>query len=161
MITYHVIRSQRWHTRHVLRIGTSLDKLCRRTASSDKPLTAATEEGSAPEPPEIPKNILEPWQTAHLQKENGLIYDKKPFRMLIKKDEKYFWCLCGLSHNQPLCDGQHKFAGNKCTIKPVRFQVAKTKEYWLCNCKQTKNRPFCDGTHKRDDIIEACKYKYY
>lgn len=29
----------------------------------------------------IPKNPLEQYQTAHLQQENGVIYDKKPFKL--------------------------------------------------------------------------------
>lgn len=42
------------------------------------------------------------------QKINGEIYDKKPFKLHLKKGKTYSWCLCGKSHNQPLCDGTHK-----------------------------------------------------
>ena len=30
----------------------------------------------------------------------GRVYDKKPFRMELKQDKKYFWCSCGHSKNQ-------------------------------------------------------------
>lgn len=38
--------------------------------------------------------------TAYLQPKNGEIYDKKPFKVLLEKDKKYYWCLCGQGHNQ-------------------------------------------------------------
>uniref|UniRef100_A0A336KPQ3 CSON010621 protein n=1 Tax=Culicoides sonorensis TaxID=179676 RepID=A0A336KPQ3_CULSO len=99
---------------------------------------------------EIPRNILEEQGLVNgqLQKENGKIYDKKPFKMTLEENKKYSWCLCGHSKNNPICDGTHKNVHLKLTLKPVKFAVAKSGDYWLCNCKHTKNRPFCDGTHK-------------
>lgn len=90
--------------------------------------------------------------SASLQKDNGVIYDKKPFKFLCEEGKIYHWCLCGHSKRQPFCDGTHNNIFLKIKIKPIKFTVTKTKEYWLCNCKQTTNRPFCDGTHKRQDI---------
>ncbi|GAB1859070.1 Cdgsh iron sulfur domain-containing protein mitochondrial [Camponotus japonicus] len=104
--------------------------------------------------PQVPVNLLKDTYSAHLQKKNGLIYDKKPFRMRLQAGKTYSWCLCGQSKSQPICDGTHKNIFLKITHRPIRFSVAETKEYWLCNCKQTSNRPFCDGTHKRPDIQE-------
>ncbi|XP_020286901.1 CDGSH iron-sulfur domain-containing protein 3, mitochondrial [Pseudomyrmex gracilis] len=109
------------------------------------------------EPP-IPENPLREVFGASSQPKNGVIYDRKPFRIHLKAGKKYAWCLCGQSKSQPLCDGTHKEVHFKITLKPVHFIVPETKEYWLCNCKQTSNRPFCDGTHKREDIQEAKKY---
>ena len=103
----------------------------------------------------IPKNLLEEHQTAHLQKENGTIYDKKPFKMQLEANKTYGWCLCGKSHTQPFCDGTHKNIFLKIKLRPIRFKVEKSGDYWLCNCKQTKHRPFCDGTHKLPEIQEA------
>lgn len=57
---------------------------------------------------EIPKNPLEHLQTAHLQAENGVIFDKKPFKLTLEAGKTYSWCLCGKSKNQPICDGTHK-----------------------------------------------------
>jgi len=63
---------------------------------------------------------------------------------LVEGDVKY-WCRCGLSANQPWCDGKHKGTG----FTPLKWTVPETKdEYYLCNCKQTKNPPLCNGAHK-------------
>ncbi|XP_072760781.1 uncharacterized protein [Anoplolepis gracilipes] len=105
------------------------------------------------EPP-IPVNLLKDTYSANQQIKNGLIYDKKPFRIRLEAGRNYSWCLCGQSKSQPFCDGTHKNIFLKIQLRPIRFSVAETKEYWLCNCKQTSNRPFCDGTHKRPDIQE-------
>ncbi|XP_067633907.1 CDGSH iron-sulfur domain-containing protein 3, mitochondrial isoform X2 [Eurosta solidaginis] len=106
----------------------------------------------------IPKNLLEDTQTSQLQRENGTIYDKKPFKLRLEANKLYSWCLCGKSKNQPICDGTHRNVFLKIKLRPVRFQVDKTGDYWLCNCKQTKHRPFCDGTHKQPDIQAAVKF---
>ncbi|KAL1502422.1 hypothetical protein ABEB36_007563 [Hypothenemus hampei] len=103
----------------------------------------------------IPKNKLEGIISADSQQENGVIYDKKPFRIQLEAGKKYSWCLCGRSHKQPFCDGTHKTEQLRIKQKPIRFVVDETKEYWLCNCKQTAHRPFCDGTHKTDAVQEG------
>jgi len=41
-----------------------------------------------------------------------------PEKVSLEKDKKYFWCTCGLSGNQPFCDGAHK-ASNE--FKPSPF----------------------------------------
>jgi len=105
----------------------------------------------------LPKNLLENVHTASQQKELGVIYDKRPFKISLEKGKKYSWCACGMSHQQPFCDGTHKNQKLRITIKPVKFEVSETKEYWLCNCKQTTHRPFCDGTHRQEHIQEAIK----
>ena len=56
----------------------------------------------------------------------------------------YYWCSCGLSKNQPYCDGAHK--GTDFT--PLEFTVEEEKQVALCLCKRTGNAPFCDGAHK-------------
>ena len=56
----------------------------------------------------------------------------------------YWWCACGLSKNQPFCDGSPKGGPHA----PVKFTVAKTEQLALCGCKRTHTPPFCDGTHK-------------
>ncbi len=71
------------------------------------------------------------------------IADKKPFEMELDEG-KYWWCACGLSKRQPLCDSSHKNTG----ISPKQFSITEKKKVWLCMCKQTKNPPYCDGTHK-------------
>jgi len=61
----------------------------------------------------------------------------------LKKGEDYYWCACGESNNQPLCDGSHAST----PFKPLAFKVNDEEEAYLCMCKQTKNPPYCDGTH--------------
>ena len=59
-------------------------------------------------------------------------------------DGKEVWlCKCGLSKNQPFCDGSHKDTG----LSPMAYTAEKTEELWFCGCKATAGQPFCDGTH--------------
>jgi len=72
-----------------------------------------------------------------------IIANVKPIKVELEAGKNYFWCQCGLSQSQPLCDGSH--AGTD--IKPLRFTAEKTGAAGLCQCKSTANAPFCDGTH--------------
>lgn len=65
-------------------------------------------------------------------------------KILLEKENPYFWCTCGLSSNEPFCDGTHKGSGKKA----LSFQVEKTGDFFLCGCKKTKTPPYCDGSHK-------------
>lgn len=68
---------------------------------------------------------------------------KEPYLVSVEAGKKYAWCACGLSANQPYCDGSHKTTG----LTPVVFQADADGEVYLCGCKQTKGQPYCDGTH--------------
>ena len=72
------------------------------------------------------------------------IAQKSPIAITLEKGKKYAWCACGLSKNQPLCDGSHKTT----EMKPQVFTAEKDETAYLCGCKHTKGAPFCDGTHK-------------
>ena len=61
----------------------------------------------------------------------------------LRDGQKYFWCSCGLSQNQPFCDGAHKGGA----FKSLCFSVEESRKVWLCGCKKSKNPPFCDGSH--------------
>lgn len=76
----------------------------------------------------VPKNKIEHLVSGHQQAENGSVYDKKPFKMNLEEGKNYFWCLCGKSKTQPICDGFHKNTHYKINLRPVKFQVEKTGE---------------------------------
>jgi CDGSH-type Zn-finger protein len=67
-----------------------------------------------------------------------------PVAVELEAGNKYAWCTCGLSENQPYCNGAHKGSG----MAPQVFTAEKTETKYLCACKSTKNGPFCDGSHK-------------
>ncbi len=72
------------------------------------------------------------------------IANNKPAKISLVAGEDYFYCTCGKSSSQPLCDGSHR--GGSFTPKKVTAEV--TENAYFCQCKQTKNPPFCDGSHK-------------
>lgn len=55
----------------------------------------------------------------------------------------YWWCACGLSKNQPFCDGSHKGTA----FSPLRYRPEESGVKGFCACKQTANPPFCDARH--------------
>ncbi len=57
----------------------------------------------------------------------------------------YWWCHCGLSKDQPFCDGSHSGT----SFGPMKVDVDAKKKVALCNCKRTGASPFCDGAHAR------------
>jgi len=67
-----------------------------------------------------------------------------PIACELEKGKKYAWCTCGLSDNQPYCNGAHKGTD----YRPMVQEAEKTGTHYLCACKATKNGPFCDGSHK-------------
>jgi glutamate synthase domain-containing protein 2/CDGSH-type Zn-finger protein len=79
-----------------------------------------------------------------------VVADNRPKRVTLEKGKEYYVCACGLSKDQPWCDGSH--AGTDFT--PWRLQ-AEDDEAYLCMCKHTGNPPFCDGSHKQlpDDLV--------
>jgi CDGSH-type Zn-finger protein len=60
---------------------------------------------------------------------------KVPQMEQLEEGKKYAWCSCGISENQPWCNGAHK--GSDFSPKTAA----------MCMCKQTKNPPYCDGAH--------------
>ena len=67
-----------------------------------------------------------------------------PYGVSVEPEKSYYWCACGKSKEQPLCDGSH--SGTE--FKPVKYDATEAKKVYFCGCKQTKNSPLCDGSHK-------------
>ena len=74
---------------------------------------------------------------------NSVIAGKEPITIELKAGESYYWCRCGRSAKQPLCDGAHKGTG----IQPMMYKPGSDMKVRFCACKQTKKPPFCDGSH--------------
>lgn len=68
---------------------------------------------------------------------------KAPYEVQLEAKKSYYWCTCGLSLNQPFCDGAHKGSEKK----SFHFTESLSQNRYLCGCKQTKNPPYCDGSH--------------
>jgi CDGSH iron-sulfur domain-containing protein 3 len=71
-----------------------------------------------------------------------VIVDRKPIVMTLDAGT-YHWCSCGLSDNQPFCNGAHQTT----KFRPVTFELTETQKVALCLCKRTAKAPFCDGSH--------------
>jgi CDGSH-type Zn-finger protein len=75
---------------------------------------------------------------------NPIIAEITPIKIRLDKDKEYYFCVCGQSNKQPLCDGSHSGTN----FKPKQFKVEENTLAYLCRCKHTSNAPFCDGSHK-------------
>lgn len=80
-----------------------------------------------------------------------VVANNKPIAIELKEGEKYFFCRCGRSADQPFCDGSHKGTG----FIPLAFLARKDGKAYLCCCKQTGDAPYCDGSHNKvpDDKV--------
>ena len=77
--------------------------------------------------------------------DKAVVADKEPRAVELQAEKTYYWCACGLSQNQPFCDGSHKVT----SIEPKAFKPDTSKKVYMCMCKQSKNSPYCDGSHKQ------------
>ncbi|MGI6457602.1 MAG: CDGSH iron-sulfur domain-containing protein [bacterium] len=70
------------------------------------------------------------------------VYQNKPYIVNETAGTKLI-CTCGLSSNQPYCDGSHKGTGKK----PCVVKIEKDRRVAYCGCCSSREMPFCDGTH--------------
>jgi CDGSH-type Zn-finger protein len=73
------------------------------------------------------------------------IAQKMPYKADVTAGKAYFWCACGKSQTQPLCDGSHKGSD----FSPIKYEASESKTVFFCGCKHSAKRPLCDGTHSR------------
>ena len=73
-----------------------------------------------------------------------VIARKEPVPVPVEAGKDYWWCACGLSKKQPLCDGSHKGTAHE----PMAYKATETTTVELCGCKQTATKPICDGSHE-------------
>lgn len=77
---------------------------------------------------------------------------KAPVKVDVEAGKKYFWCSCGLSKNQPFCDGahkEHKGEDGKALMRSVVYEATESKTVYFCGCKHSKNGVLCDGAHNK------------
>jgi CDGSH-type Zn-finger protein len=74
-----------------------------------------------------------------------VIAQKSPYGVDVEAGQEYWWCACGQSESQPLCDGSHKGTG----LSPQKYSATETAKVWFCGCKNTADIPVCDGTHSK------------
>lgn len=68
-----------------------------------------------------------------------------PFATEVEEGKSYFWCACGKSQKQPLCDGSHADT----EFLPLKYTAEASKTVYFCGCKATQNQPLCDGSHNK------------
>jgi CDGSH-type Zn-finger protein len=92
--------------------------------------------------------VYNAWDKSDVNKKMGLLVEiqKKSIKIDVQANKTYMWCSCGLSDNQPFCDGSHKGT----SFVPVKYVADEDKKVGFCSCKKTKTSPFCDGSHRED-----------
>lgn len=75
------------------------------------------------------------------------IADRQPIMETVESGKTYYWCQCGLSRQQPFCDGSHRDT----PFTPLAWTAEKSGTIAFCACKQTHTPPFCDGSHRNLD----------
>jgi len=57
----------------------------------------------------------------------------------------YWWCSCGKSTIQPLCDGPH----NGTSFTPRKVEIKEMQNVAHCNCRHSQNNSHCDAAHSK------------
>ena len=73
------------------------------------------------------------------------IAQKGPYPTAVEAGKTYYWCACGQSKTQPLCDGTHKGSG----FSPKPYTAEKDGTVYFCGCKNSGKGTLCDGSHAK------------
>ena len=60
---------------------------------------------------------------------------KEPYQFRVQAGRNYFWCACGRSKKQPICDGSHSGTG----LTPVIYEAKETKDEFVNDVKKIGN----------------------
>merc|ERR1719288_371645 len=68
------------------------------------------EKSEVPFQSELTNPVAEVYGASESWPENefGYLFDKKPFKVAVKKYHLYTWCGCGRGHAQPFCGGTYR-----------------------------------------------------
>ena len=73
-----------------------------------------------------------------------VIATPRSIKIQVTAGENYWWCSCGLSENQPFCDGKHQ--GTQ--FVPQKYTALEDALISFCGCKYSQKGALCDGTHR-------------
>jgi CDGSH iron-sulfur domain-containing protein 3 len=82
---------------------------------------------------------------SNISNKQPVIAQKSPFAVEVEVGKSYWWCSCGKSTTQPLCDGSHKGSD----FSPVEYKADKSEAVYFCGCKHSAKGVMCDGAHKQ------------
>ncbi len=72
------------------------------------------------------------------------IAQKAPYAVQVEAGKSYWWCSCGRTNGQPMCDGSHQGS----SFAPKEFKATESGTVYLCGCRHSQNGALCDGKHK-------------
>jgi CDGSH-type Zn-finger protein len=101
--------------------------------------------GAPPGPEASSPPNADPKPLAMADSNTKVIAQRVPYMVEVVQGTNYYYCTCGRSEKQPLCDGKHKGT----PFVPMLYVAEKTGPYYFCGCKGTTTEPKCDGSHDK------------
>ena len=73
--------------------------------------------------------------------EKGKRAGESPIGVNVIEGKSYFWCTCGISSKQPLCDGSHK----NTNFTPIRYLAEQSKKVFFARVNKLTILPCVMG----------------